>query len=279
MPSVAPFKRSLAVATSSRSRLVLEVEYDAEGELHVSGQHTTTAGGYSGGQIVDQLEALAAGIAREASGRRHLGEADTSALVEIWQRWHLNHMRPGCEHQTGPEWDAGKAIELHTYSMDWDNQRALERTQEREAKAAGCLALLKVAGVKPFRWSAVSVRQLAALSAEFEIVGERDLPAYRQQALRHAQGLDWEWPKGKRRLTWSPAPKPPVLHRVERKHAGHMTTTEHPEGLLSKPCPTCGYKYGSEWKREDIPAATLLELDRLTAGRPAPPPPDALGVA
>lgn len=28
---------------------------------------------------------------------------------------------------------------------------------------------------------------------------------------------------------------------------------EHPEGLLTKPCPECGYRYGTEWKKEEIP--------------------------
>jgi hypothetical protein len=30
---------------------------------------------------------------------------------------------------------------------------------------------------------------------------------------------------------------------------------EHPEGLLTKSCPTCGYKYGTEWKKRELPAS------------------------
>lgn len=32
-----------------------------------------------------------------------------------------------------------------------------------------------------------------------------------------------------------------------------VTRAEHPEGLLSYPCSTCGYEYGSAWLHEDLP--------------------------
>lgn len=41
---------------------------------------------------------------------------------------------------------------------------------------------------------------------------------------------------------------------------------EHPEGLLTKPCPTCGYKYGTAWLHEDVPEDVLAFL----AGLPTP---------
>lgn len=37
---------------------------------------------------------------------------------------------------------------------------------------------------------------------------------------------------------------------------------EHPDGLLMKPCPECGYKYGSAWLKEAVPAEVI---DRLKA--------------
>ncbi len=35
---------------------------------------------------------------------------------------------------------------------------------------------------------------------------------------------------------------------------------EHPEGLLGAPCPVCGYRYGSEWLHEELPAAIIDEV-------------------
>lgn len=51
---------------------------------------------------------------------------------------------------------------------------------------------------------------------------------------------------------------------------GWVTRKEHPEGLLSHPCPTCGYKYGSAWKRAELPAETL---EWAQHGQPLPPLP------
>lgn len=37
----------------------------------------------------------------------------------------------------------------------------------------------------------------------------------------------------------------------------------HPKGLLTKPCPVCGYKYGSEWKTKEVPQKVLKFLQDL----------------
>jgi hypothetical protein len=44
---------------------------------------------------------------------------------------------------------------------------------------------------------------------------------------------------------------------------GWVSETEHPEGLLSRPCPTCGYKYGTAWLREEVPADVIEYLETL----------------
>jgi hypothetical protein len=44
---------------------------------------------------------------------------------------------------------------------------------------------------------------------------------------------------------------------------GWVRPDEHPQGLLTKACPECGYKYGTEWKREEVPADVLAELEAI----------------
>ena len=34
---------------------------------------------------------------------------------------------------------------------------------------------------------------------------------------------------------------------------GWLKPEEHPEGLLCRPCPVCGYRYGTSWVREQVP--------------------------
>ena len=66
-----------------------------DGKLRLSIQGETAAKGRkrdgpgsSGGQIIMEAGALP----RDPKSRR---------IAEIWQRWHLNDMRAGCEHQRG----------------------------------------------------------------------------------------------------------------------------------------------------------------------------------
>jgi hypothetical protein len=37
--------------------------------------------------------------------------------------------------------------------------------------------------------------------------------------------------------------------------------TEHENGLLTKPCPVCGYKYGSAWLFEELPEEVIKEVE------------------
>jgi len=109
------------------------------------------------GQIIDKLSDLhqyTPGYSPELCGK----------LREAWERWHLNDMRPGCEHQRA--WDAGE--------------------------------------------------------------------------------------------------------RLGEKLAGWTYPAEHPKGLLMKPCPDCGYKYGSAWLHEDVPGGVIEFLFSLPESRLSP---------
>lgn len=42
---------------------------------------------------------------------------------------------------------------------------------------------------------------------------------------------------------------------------------EHPEGLLSEPCPTCGYRYGTKWLKRDLPADVVALAETVLRDR------------
>lgn len=46
---------------------------------------------------------------------------------------------------------------------------------------------------------------------------------------------------------------PGYLGKTTQKRLGWLTEKEHPEGLLGRACPVCGYKYGTAWKYFPIP--------------------------
>lgn len=111
---------------------------------------------------------------KESDKRGHLSVSDVtfapgwdegmlSEFLKVWDAWHLNDMRAGCQHQTGPEWNTSEEINLGTTT----------------------------------------------------------------------------------------------------KTAGWVYEKEHPHGLLCKPCPVCGYKYGSAWRMEPVPESVLEFLESL----------------
>ena len=56
-----------------------------------------------------------------------------------------------------------------------------------------------------------------------------------------------------------------AIKDAETKGSGWVYESEHPEGCLSKACPVCGYKYGTAWKREEVPAEVLAFFEALPA--------------
>lgn len=69
------------------------------------------------------------------------------------------------------------------------------------------------------------------------------------------------------RAAWDPAEVLEVtsyeVEKVERKAAGWVYPSEHPRGLLTKPCEVCGYKYGSAWLFEAVPLQVVEWLEGL----------------
>lgn len=48
--------------------------------------------------------------------------------------------------------------------------------------------------------------------------------------------------------------------RKEMKLVSWIYPTEHPDGLLMKPCEVCGYAYGSAWLYSPIPDEIIAEI-------------------
>jgi len=44
---------------------------------------------------------------------------------------------------------------------------------------------------------------------------------------------------------------------------GWVRPDEHPDGLLTRPCPVCGYKYGTAWLTEEVPPEVIEFLQSL----------------
>lgn len=137
-------------------------------------------------------------------------------LLDVWKRWHLNDMQAGCEHQR-KDWDTSKQLELKDYTWSPLFHRF------REDASAGKLSADQYEG-----WKTVS-SEVLQVTIESRVKWASPLAN---------KLLDAGWITEK---------------KTETKAAGWVTESEHPEGLLSKPCPVCGYKYGTSWLKEDVP--------------------------
>jgi hypothetical protein len=143
-------------------------------------------------------------------------------FLEYWHDWHLNDLRPGCEHQIGADWNTDKELELINYK--WSSKFYNMRTRAEEGK-------LTAEEYELYKSNAALVD-----AALFGL----DKPKYETPKIK--QLLKDGWIEEEKRT---------------KKTAGWVKPIEHPEGLLTKPCPVCGYKYGSAWRMEKVPAEVL----------------------
>jgi hypothetical protein len=63
--------------------------------------------------------------------------------------------------------------------------------------------------------------------------------------------------KHQKELGWRELAMKEVTLPVEKKTLGWLRPEEHPDGILCKPCPVCGYRYGTAWKTEKVPRAVI----------------------
>lgn len=163
---------------------------------------------------------------------------DAERLATLWDRWHLNDMRAGCEHQRA-EWVTNREITLH-----------------------------------PLKWGpAFNALRFKVENAEATV--EEYAEYQRIRPLVFALTIGYNRPRHP--ALWGEAGNELLANefaapeKTERRLAGSTSYREHPDGLLGKPCPECGYKYGAAWLREEVPADVLEWLYNLpeTTNRPA----------
>jgi hypothetical protein len=140
-------------------------------------------------------------------------------LLAIWDEWHLNDMKAGCEHQRAEGWGKGK-LTLYSYQLTGE---ALSRKTLIEAQGRRQLAEGKTVSYTP--------EEQAIVNLPFSYKSpDPEVPEHYQ-----AKGKSEEW-------------------------EGHVRPEQHPEGKLCKPCPVCGYNYGTKWLKVEVPEDVLLEL-------------------
>jgi hypothetical protein len=144
-------------------------------------------------------------------------------LAKVWERWHLNDMRAGCEHQR-QNWNPNEKLELVTYKL------TTETLLERRKLIDSCENRL------------ANGETVKLTDAERALVNLPWKTFFAPDADSFASGR-YE------------------VEKREEKAAGWVRPDEHPKGLLMAVCEVCGYRYGSSWLYEAVPDDVLLFLE------------------
>jgi hypothetical protein len=232
--------------TDRRANLFCKIEYSAEGRLSISGVIGPKPNGDAQGGC-GQIDMEFAHRNPADDDRRHSEPVRPEEItfsddwstgiwlhfLDVWHRWHLNDMRASCEHQRELGWGeiAKGKVTLYYWQLKAETRKAV-----RDAVAA----------------ATVRLKAGETLKLSDEMLPVAALPD--------------------RVTTWKETPPGPLYEPVarttysrpsEEKTLGWLRPTEHPRGILCKPCPVCGYEYGSAWRKEEVPGEVLSFLRQL----------------
>ena len=207
--------------------------------LSITGVHGPMSNGDchgSSGQCTDTLQELIDGP--EENITLPGGREAAIKLADIWRDWHLNDMRAHCEHQKAVHnWDLLERLTIWKWKLDAPTilaQRKVKQEAERlllEGEAAQYTqAELELLNLPYWAYTYTD----AAPSERYKADGAKSAAAC------HVYPLE--------------AMKPGAYPGPDDCH---------PRGLLTKPCPTCGHKYGSALLYTDVPADVLEFLAGL----------------
>lgn len=191
------------------------------------------------GQIIDTLRRLL----ESRSARLAIEKADLARLIEVWDEWHLNDTRAGCNHQRAKGADLHKELTIYTWKL---STQAYSRQRELEQEI-----------VK----AKVDEQELQISDEDRTLL---KLPITGMGTLTEEAPTQWH-----------------VLDKVEKNAANWVRFTPstepqpwstagygHPEGMLCKPCEECGYRYGTAWLYEPVPEDVLDFLETLPHNPP-----------
>ncbi len=233
-----PCKVLVTNRTSQYYNAFAEIEYK-DGRLSIHGVIAPRSNGDclgSCGQCADEI--------RGGKPTANWTDEMLQKFCDIWDKYHLNDMRPYCEHQKALGWDqkAEQKVTLYHYRQTREAQE-----KARAAESAAIKALKNGETFTPTTEQVFFATLPNSLTTHKELDGE------------NAKYYE---------------PKKPLYNGdkgfTEEKALGWLYEHEHPDGILGKACPICGYKYGTEWKEEEVPQEVIEWLFNLPTTKITP---------
>ena len=158
-------------------------------------------------------------------------------LCDIWDQWHLNDMHPECEHQRELGWRemAREPITLYHYRLTREAFKAKGKAEE-----AARIALVSGKTFTPTEEQTMFANLPYFYDSDEPLEGKEIAQFYEPKLSPH-----------------------PGDNGFTTTRRGWVREAESKQGLRCKPCPVCGYEYGTAWKRVDVPQEVLDWLFQL----------------
>lgn len=204
----------------------VKIEFSQDGRLSITGvigpMHNGNCYG-SCGQCVDEI--------REGEPAEGWTREMVDRLCDIWDKWHLNDMRPYCEHQKELGWRelAQETVSFYNYRL---NREATEKKRAAERAATSALRDGKVFVPSKEQTMYENLPNFITITKQLE--GE-------QASFYEPRKPLYAGDKG----------------FVTTERRGWVRFEDFEEGILCKPCPVCGYKYGTSWNKEEVPKGVI----------------------
>lgn len=240
---IKPFKRvyhigSLPDWNGLRMAYFVRAELSESGELSLQAVEGLLHNGDCRGSCGQASDGLRSAELKPAEGWT---KAKARRLADIWEAWHLNHLRACDSAMERDGWHKRASEPMLGYHFGLSSEAWNER---RAAEAAALAALRGGAAFQPSERQAM----IAALPLSYVQWTKEGEPVpepaahYVPAAPRYGQAI---------------AP--------ERKTLGWLSPSEHSEGLLGRVHPESGNGYGSQWYKAEVPAEVIAELESFPA--------------
>ena len=163
-------------------------------------------------------------------------------LCDIWDRWHLNDMRPYCEHMRKLGWaeHTQDKVKIEKWTL---TKEACQKKDNAKKRAVECLK-----NGEPF-YPTKEETVYANMEYSIDVYNDEDIFEKYGNSYKNAYEL-----KEKDCLGHS---------NTEYKTRGWISYKEHKLGFIGRECPVCGYKYGTAWLKEDVPQDVIEWLKNL----------------
>lgn len=228
---------------NGKARSYAKIKFE-DGRLSITGVVGPMSNGNcrgSAGQCVDEI--------RKGEPANGWTEEMLDKFCDIWDEWHLNDMKPYCQHMKEMGWadEASQKVRIETWTL---TDAARTKRREAEKRAMKCLW-----NGEPF-FPTKEETMYSKLEHEIKVYNGEDISRYTEELPSEAYEF-----KETNCLGWS---------NVEYKTRGWIRHTEHPLGFIGRPCPVCEYEYGTKWLKEEVPSEVIEFLFSLPESKTIP---------